>query len=398
MKKQEKSAFHLGAAPLQPRHLVSPLHSPEIAIRHRHAARGLLGGARTGRYPGVEPHAQLVVILGELTQRPQHGLMRGANHLGDDGCFSGFATPWVGTTFDLQSADHSLTLVILQRDHNHVPARQVPAEHHEAMCHAANIRSMREGRNVRAAGAGNILPLLTPFPESPVLRFSTTLAAAFLLAACATKKEEPASGASDTAATTPTAEMDADPATGGSGVPSGYIGRTDRESAKIAEAKYVPSGANWEVTTGPAHIVYADKDAATGNYTATATFQQMEKPTHPEAFGLFVGGANLDQPTQQYTYFLVRGGGEYLIKVREGGNTREVAGWTKSAMVPTEDAAGKGTYKLAIRVDGAKVSFLVNDKEVRNVPRQGLPTDGIAGLRINHNLHLLVAPLGIVRP
>lgn len=225
-----------------------------------------------------------------------------------------------------------------------------------------------------------------------------TLAAALLLTACATKKEEPASSApSDTAAMTPMADMDADSATGGSGVPSGYMGRTDRESAKIAEAKYVPTGANWEVTTGPSHIVYAEKDAATGNYTATATFQQLEKPKHPEAFGLFVGGANLDQPTQQYTYFLVRGGGEYLIKVREGGNTREIAGWTKSAMVPTEDATGKGTYKLAIRVNGANASFLVNDKEVRSVPRQGLPTDGIAGLRINHNLHLMVAPLGIVR-
>jgi hypothetical protein len=39
--------------------------------------------------------------------------------------------------------------------------------------------------------------------------------------------------------------------------------------------------------------------------------------------------------------------------------------------------------------------FLVNGKLVDADPRSKLPTDGIAGLRINHNLHVLVQPVSI---
>jgi hypothetical protein len=35
---------------------------------------------------------------------------------------------------------------------------------------------------------------------------------------------------------------------------------------------------------------------------------------HREGYGLFVGGRNLQRPDQPYTYFLVRGTGDYLIK------------------------------------------------------------------------------------
>lgn len=233
-----------------------------------------------------------------------------------------------------------------------------------------------------------------------MIRPTVTFAAALLLAACATKQnEEPAGDSAANAPPAPAASApaaaDPDAPVGGQGVPAGFLGRTDRESANITEAKYVPSAGRWEVTTGPAHILWAARDTVSGDFTAGATIDQLEKPKHPEAFGLFIGGRNLDEAMQQYTYFLVRGGGEYLIKVREGGTTREIAGWTKHDAIPVENAEGKATYRLAIRVKDGKVGFLVNDREVRSVPAKDVPTAGIAGLRINHNLHLLVGPIAI---
>ncbi|MDQ6718334.1 MAG: hypothetical protein M3Z17_08320, partial [Gemmatimonadota bacterium] len=72
-------------------------------------------------------------------------------------------------------------------------------------------------------------------------------------------------------------EKDADvAAVGGTGVPVGYLGRTDRPTQKLAEAKYVKVGKGWEVTTGPAHILWNPKNTATGNYTVSATFDQLE--------------------------------------------------------------------------------------------------------------------------
>jgi hypothetical protein len=222
------------------------------------------------------------------------------------------------------------------------------------------------------------------------------------LAACSTEKREERATDTGTSAAGTVANADPDRSTGGSGVPAGYVGLTDparanRPQANIADAKYAANGGRWEVTTGPAHIVYAAKDSARGNYTASATFDQLEAPTHPEAFGIFVGGKDLDKPTQSYTYLLVRGTGDVLVKQRNGDQTKDVVAWKASDAVPKQDAAGKATYRLAVKVAGDSVHFLVNDKSVAVVKKGTVPTDGIAGLRINHNLHVATTPVTITK-
>lgn len=228
--------------------------------------------------------------------------------------------------------------------------------------------------------------------------FGFALAAAALLAACTAKESAPP--ADTLMASTDSSAMGADPDMNVSGgaIPAGYAARTDKSDAPISGASYTASGDAWEVKTGPAHIIYAAKDSASGNYTASATVEQLEAPTHPEAYGLFIGGRDLDGPGQTYTYFLVRGGGDLMVKVREGDKTRDVIKWTPSADVPKADGSGKGTYALAATVAGDAVKFSVNGKEVASVAKAGLPTDGIAGMRINHNLHVRATPVAIKSP
>jgi hypothetical protein len=181
-------------------------------------------------------------------------------------------------------------------------------------------------------------------------------------------------------------------------VPAGYTALPDGAGADMTKAVYTPSGSNWEVRTGPAHILYAAKDTATGVYAANATIVQLEKPRHPEAYGIFIGGKALSDPSQQtYTYFVVRGTGEYLVKVRTGSKTTTVTDWTASPNVPKEDASGKATYTLKVHVAPNAIHFIVNGSPVAEVPKTGNPTDGVTGLRINHNLHLMVTPLTITR-
>jgi hypothetical protein len=216
------------------------------------------------------------------------------------------------------------------------------------------------------------------------------------LSACAVKESAPPDSAAVVSADSPGADMDR-PAEGGS-LPAGYAARTDKPDAKISDARYVASGGEWEVTTGPAHIVYAAADVGNGNYTASATVQQLENPAHPEAYGIFIGGRDLDKPTQTYTYFIVRNTGELAVKVREGDKTRDVIKWTASADVPKPDASGKGTYALSAKVMNDAVAFSVNGKQAASVSKAGLPTDGIAGLRINHNLRVKVSPVSIKTP
>jgi hypothetical protein len=216
-------------------------------------------------------------------------------------------------------------------------------------------------------------------------------------AACTTKENVPPADTSSAAVSTP-ANADPDVNVGGGALPAGYTARTDKTDAKISDAKYAAEGGSWEVTTGPAHIIYSAKDVASGAYTASATVEQLEAPKHPEAYGLFFGGHDLDNDNQGYTYFLVRGTGDLAVKVREGASTRDVLKWTPSPDVPKADASGKARYDLAVQVTSDAVKFMVNGKQAASVSKAGIPTDGITGLRINHNLHVKVSPVSVKQP
>lgn len=236
-----------------------------------------------------------------------------------------------------------------------------------------------------------------------VIGVLAAVSAVAAFAACTTSDR----AASDSAAMTDTGAMTADTGmanvatsdpdinVAGGGLPAGFMARTDRADAPISGAKYARSGDAWEVTTGPAHILYSPTTVGNGSYSASATIEQLEAPKHPEAYGIFIGGRDLDRPSQAYTYFLVRANGDMLVKAREGDRTRDVIKWTASADVPKADASGQAKYALSAQVTGDAVKFMVNGKQVGSVSKAGLPTDGIAGLRINHNLHVKASPVTI---
>jgi hypothetical protein len=121
----------------------------------------------------------------------------------------------------------------------------------------------------------------------------------------------------------------------------------------------------------------------------------MEPAPHPEAFGLFIGGANLSAASQKYTYFLVRQDGKFLIKRRDGTATPNVMDWTDNRAIKKTEGAAKGVNTLAIAVAPDKVRFLVNGTEVHTAAAGQVDTSGIVGLRINHNLNVHVETFGV---
>ncbi|MCC7416354.1 MAG: hypothetical protein IT176_04370 [Acidobacteria bacterium] len=177
---------------------------------------------------------------------------------------------------------------------------------------------------------------------------------------------------------------------GGGTLPAGWSARLDSGATKPDGVQIMPMGSGLHFKSGPAGIYYRSADTKSGAYTVSATFMQMEMASHPEAYGLFIGGSDLAGANQKYTYFLVRQDGKYLIKKRAGTATPTVVNWTDSAAVKKADAAGKATNQLSIKVAGDKVSFLVNGTEVGSAPAADVDTSGIAGLRVNHNLSVHV--------
>jgi hypothetical protein len=208
----------------------------------------------------------------------------------------------------------------------------------------------------------------------------------------------PVAGTITATAAQPAASADSDNSASGAGLPTGYIAQFDHANAKTSDVSYTEKEpGRWEVKTGPAHILYASKDTAANKYSTSATFQQLEAPSHPEAFGVFVGGSNLNAPTVKYTYFIVRGDGKYMVKVRDGADTRTITDWTASPAIPAQDASGKGLYGIRIDVSGKTANVSVNGAPVTTITGKDIPLNGITGVRINHNLHLIVTPVSVIR-
>ncbi len=188
---------------------------------------------------------------------------------------------------------------------------------------------------------------------------------------------------------------------------AGWTGRIDPQAAKggrnISEAKFVGMGTGFHVTSGPAAIYWNPANTAKGNYTITSTFTQTKAAAHPEAYGIFFSGTNLDAPNQGYMYFVIRQDGKYLINHRANDSTvHKIIDWTANPVVKAIDASGKATNTLSVIVGADKLSFLVNGVEVNSLPRAtidaagpGTGTSGIVGVRVNHNLDVHIDGLSI---
>lgn len=178
-------------------------------------------------------------------------------------------------------------------------------------------------------------------------------------------------------------------------MPPGWKMRLDKADANPADFRFWTMPPGWHITAGQAAIVYDPAKTAKGTYRIESeTF--LFPGEHLEGFGVFFGGKNLDQASQSYTYFLIRKDGRYLVKAREGEQTRSIVPWTAHAAIIPHDGT-KQTAKniLAVEVGVETVDFLVNGQKVTSLPRAQLSTDGVVGLRVNHHVNVHITSLNV---
>ncbi|HET9294947.1 MAG TPA: hypothetical protein VFO06_11680 [Gemmatimonadales bacterium] len=191
------------------------------------------------------------------------------------------------------------------------------------------------------------------------------------------------------------AKADADKAVQGTGaLPEGWMARVDKD-APLTKVKFENMAPGWHVTLGPAAVFYRPTDVVAGNAHIVALFHLFPGASHPEGYGLIIGGQDLQGPNQAYTYFLVRSDGNYLIKRRKGAEVTTVVDWTANDAVKAAGADGKATNELSVQIGTDKVSFMANGKEVYSAPAASVDSQGIAGLRINHNLSVHVETFAV---
>lgn len=173
-------------------------------------------------------------------------------------------------------------------------------------------------------------------------------------------------------------------------MPDGWQLRLDRANV-TAQPKFVAMGDGFHATTGPAAIFWKPEHNMTDDFRITATFTQTKAPTHPEAYGIFVGGKNLDAENQDYGYLVIRGDGKYMIKHRAGTEVHTIQDWTDHPKLNKQDEAGKATNTVSVELKGDYVRMFVNGEEVKSFERSYWNALGQAGLRINHNLDVHVS-------
>lgn len=179
--------------------------------------------------------------------------------------------------------------------------------------------------------------------------------------------------------------------------PQGWKQRVDRStSASDPDAagaiKFVTMGSGFHATNPQAATYWNPANTISGTYTLKGSFTLVKPSGHTNYYGLVFGGNGLDGAAQEYVYFMVAQDGTWLIKHRQGDATHDVAAKMPNDAVKKPGADGKSTNALEVRVGADKVDFLVNGTTVHSAPKTGMlaKTDGIYGIRINHQLEVHV--------
>jgi hypothetical protein len=182
--------------------------------------------------------------------------------------------------------------------------------------------------------------------------------------------------------------------------PKGWKVRADRStSASDPDAagtiKFMAMGNGFHAINPQAAVYWNPANTVSGTYTVKGTFTLMKPSNHTNYYGLVFGGSDLDGPNQTYMYFLVAQDGTWLVKKREGdANAVDVARKTANEAVKKPDASGKSTNALEVRVGADKIDYVVNGTVVHSMPKSGVKTDGVYGIRVNHQLEVMIDNFG----
>ncbi|HEY4320319.1 MAG TPA: hypothetical protein VGM77_03990 [Gemmatimonadales bacterium] len=188
----------------------------------------------------------------------------------------------------------------------------------------------------------------------------------------------------------------------GSGkLPEGWMMKIDAQRGgaqpPATAVSFITMAGGYHVKSGPAAVYYNTKDMGSGQYAVTATFKQAKSMAH-EAFGIFIGGHDMQDSSQNYLYFVIKpADGTMLIAHRKSWAARTTAIVPENAAAPEaainrdSPTDGSATNTLMIHVAQDTVHFMINGKLVKAIAKSqldGASTDGQAGIRINHNIDM----------
>lgn len=202
------------------------------------------------------------------------------------------------------------------------------------------------------------------------------------------------------------AAQDADRKVAGGGITAkGWTGKIDpgkqNVGKSINDSKVMEMGGGLHMQIGPAAVYWNPANTATGDYTVSATFKETKVASdHPHPYGIFIGGSKLDSETPTLVYCVAYGDGSVLVRGFSEGKVMQVSKRAPNPAVNKSAADGSVTQQIAWSVKGDKADCLVNGQVVASLPKADIvgpgkleSTDGVYGIRVSHNLDVVVTGL-----
>jgi len=172
-------------------------------------------------------------------------------------------------------------------------------------------------------------------------------------------------------------------------LPGGYKVVLDAGRSDPGHFAVTDTADDLRFTTGPAGVAWRPRDVVgPGDFRVEATLHLYGAPiAYREAYGVFVGGRDLESSNPSYSYLLVRPTGEFTIRTRAGDTVETVVDWTPHAAIErVRDDGDEPRNTLVIQVRGADADFLINGTRVFSMDARELNPQGLAGIRVNHRL------------
>ena len=185
-----------------------------------------------------------------------------------------------------------------------------------------------------------------------------------------------------------------------------------KQGRSINDSKFALAGNTITINAGPNNIYWNPANVGTGDFTVKATFAEsnhLKHSNHPHPYGLFIGGANLDTPKPNLLYCSAYGNGTFIVRgfapdAPNGLFRLGAARGTANDAIKKAGPDGTVTQEIAMSVKGGNIECAVNGTVVATHPVADAvgagklaSTNGIVGLRIGHNLDVVVTGFAVTK-
>lgn len=165
--------------------------------------------------------------------------------------------------------------------------------------------------------------------------------------------------------------------------------------------RFVAMPPGFHITTSPSVLFFHPGARAEGEFRVESE-GFLFRGDSSNAYGLFIGGRDLDGDGATWTSLEIAHDGRWVIRKRTfegtqgGASIVDVAGPEPGPVaLPGDGATAKNV--LAIVAGEEDVAFRVNGETVAALPRADLPVDGVVSFRVGAGLNLHLTTLTIAR-